>query len=407
MRKSSLFPIFLVYFLDTLSLAVVFPLFSSLILTTQFTIVPLSESLSTRTAMLGILNASFPLALLIGAPIMGDLSDNFGRKRTFLVTIFATIIANLISGTAIYFQNYSLLLVSRFLGGFFSSNLTLCLATISDISPNAKSRAKNFGSLTAIGGLSWVLAMIIGGDLSSRELNPNFSPTLPFWIVAAIGLFNLVILYFFFAETHPIRTRSKLRFSPILHHIVHAYRTERLRPLFIVQFFLMFGWFFIFQWFSGYSVVYYHRLRDITAISLSVMGLFWMLGAAALNRFFIQRFPLKKIPLYCLLLVTLLLFLTSYLLQYWTLVALDCLTALLVSLTTANLFSLISLNAPESVQGKIMGLSQSVVTVCLFAVPVVGSFTSLQNVSLYYRIAAFSALIAFVLYQSLYKEIKQ
>ncbi len=338
---------------------------------------------------------------------MGDLSDHFGRKRTFLVTVSTATIANLITGTAIYFQNYSLLLISRFLCGFFSGNLTLCLAAISDISPNAKVRAKNFGSLTAVGGLSWVLAMIAGGDLSLRALNPDFSPSLPFWLVSIIGLFNLVVLYFLFPETHPVKSLAKLRLSPILHHIVQAYRTERLRPLFIVQIFLMFGWLFIFQWFSGYSVAHYHRLRDITSISLSVIGLFWILGAAAVNRFLVQYFPLKKIPLYCLFLITLLLLLTSHLPRYWTLVALDCLTALLVSLTTANLFSLISLHAPESVQGSIMGLSQSVVTVGQFAAPVVGSFASLQNVPIFYCIAALSTLIAFVLYQFVYRRIQQ
>jgi MFS transporter, DHA1 family, tetracycline resistance protein len=407
MRKSSLFPIFLVYFLDTLSFAVVFPLFSSLILTTQFNIIPFSDSLSMRTAMLGILNASFPLALLIGAPIMGDLSDHFGRKRTFLVTVSATIIANLMTGIAIYFQTYSLLLVSRFLCGFFSGNLTLCLAAISDLSPNAKARAKHFGSLTAIGGLSWVLAMIAGGGLSLPELHPRFSPPLPFWIVSGIGIFNLVILYFLFQETHPTKNRTRLRLSPILHHIAMAYRAETLRPLYIVQIFLVFGWLFVFQWFSGYSVVHYHRVRDITAISLSIIGIFWILGAAVLNRFLVQHFPLKKIPLYGLFLLTLLLFSTSYLTQYWVLVALDCLIALIVSLTSANIFSLISLHAPGSVQGKIMGLSQSVVTIGQFTAPVVGSFISLQNVPLLYRIAAFSTLVGFLLYQSTHKGFKK
>lgn len=400
MRKHSLFPIFLVYFLDNFSFAVVFPLFSSLILTTQFNIVAFSQPLALRTMMLGALNASFPLALLFGAPIMGDLSDHFGRKRTFLITVSATIVSNLLTGVAIYFENYILLIMSRFFCGFFSGNLTLCLAAISDISPNAKVRAKNFGSLTAIGGLSWVLAMIAGGGLSLETLNPSFSPSLPFWIVSGVGLFNLVILYSLFPETHPIKHLSKLRLSPIMHHIAQAYRTQHLRPLFSVQVFLIFGWLFIFQWFAGYSVAHYHQPRDVTATSLSFIGLFWILGAAALNRFLLRYFPLKKIPLYSLFILTLLLLITSYLPQYTTLVVLDCLIALFVSFTTANLFSLISLNALESVQGKVMGLSQSVITVGQFAAPLIGSFVPIQDVPLFYRIAALSMMIAFFLYHT-------
>jgi len=403
MRKSHLFPIFLVYFLDNISFAVVFPLFSTLILTAQFNIVPFSEDLSIRTAMLGALNASFPLALLIGAPIMGDLSDHFGRKKTFLITVAATTLGNLVTGIAIYSQNYLLLIVSRFFCGFFSGNLTLCFAAISDLSPNAKIRAKNFGNLTAvggvgwitaIGGLSWILAMIGGGNLSLR------SPSLPFWIVSAIGLFNLIILYILFPETHPVRQRLNFRLSPIFNQIIDAFRTHHLRPLFLVQFFFIFGWLFIFQWFAGYSTAHYGQPRNVTSISLTLIGLCWIFGAAVLNRYLVRYIPLKKIPLYGLILLTLLLLATSYFPRYSILIALDCLTALIVSFTSANLFNLISLTARESIQGKVMGLGQSVITAAQFAAPLVGSFTPIQNIPLLYRIAALSTMLAFVLYRS-------
>src|SRR3990167_5727279 len=149
MRKSSLLSIFLVYFFDNFSLAVVFPLFSSLMLIPHFDIVPLSENLAYRTAMLGVLIAAFPLALFIGAPIMGNFSDHFGRRRTFLFTVSAAVIGNLVTAFALHIHSYVLLLICRLFCGFVAGNLTLCLATLSDLNPTQKGRAKSFGYLTA------------------------------------------------------------------------------------------------------------------------------------------------------------------------------------------------------------------------------------------------------------------
>lgn len=399
MRRTALSPIFLVYFLDTFSFAVVFPLFSSLILTTQFDIISLSENLSVRTALLGLLNASFPLALLIGAPIMGNLSDHFGRKRTFFVTILATVLGNIATALSLYSQSYILILLSRMFCGFFSGNLTLCLAAISDVSPNNKIRSKNFGSLTAVGGLSWVLAMLAGGDLTMPSINPSFSPSLPFWIIAGIGLLNLVILSLLFPETHRTKERLQLKFSPIFHQIFQAFRTAHLRPLFIVQCLFLFAWLFIFQWFSAYSVARYGKLRDMTAISLSLLGFFWILGAALLNRILVRSVPLKKIPLYGLAFLTTLFIINSLTRHYIALVALDCLIALIASFTFANLFNLISLSARESIQGKVLGLSQSVLTLAQFAAPVIGSMMPIENVPLIYRISALASLLALLLYR--------
>lgn len=400
MRKKALFPIFFVYFLDNFSFAVVFPLFSTLILTTQFQFLPFYETLSQRTFMLGLLNASFPLALLIGAPIMGNLSDHYGRKKTFFITILGTIFGNIFTATSLLMQNYVLLLLSRFFCGFFSGNLSLCLAAISDLSPNDKTRSKNFGTLTAVSGLSWVIAMLAGGYLSFQTINPDFSPPLPFWIVAAIGICNLLILVAYFPETHKVKERLNLRLSPIFHQIIQAFRTHHLRPLFIVQCLFMFGWLMIFQWFSGYSVAHFGLTRNITGISLSLIGVFWIFGATGLNRHLIKYIALKNIPRFGLIILTILFAASSFVPEYTILVGLDCLIALIVSFTAANLFNLISLTARESIQGKVLGLSQSVVTLAQFAAPVFGSMVPIQNIPLLYRISALAALIALAIFHA-------
>jgi hypothetical protein len=85
---------------------------------------------------------------------------------------------------------------------------------------------------------------------------------------------------------------------------------------------------------------------------------------------------------------------SSFVSDYFVLVSIDCLIALTVSFTAANLFNLISLSAKEAIQGKVMGLSQSVITIAQFSSPLLGSMIPVQNVPLLYRIAAMATLIA-------------
>jgi MFS transporter, DHA1 family, tetracycline resistance protein len=394
MRKRTLLSIFLVFFLDNITFAVVFPLFSSLILTKQFNLVPITESLSNRTLLLGMLNASFPLALFIGAPIIGSFSDHFGRRRTFLATISATTLGNLATGFAIYWQNYPFLICSRLFSGFFSANLALCLAAISDISHDARTRAKNFGGLIAVMGISWTIAVLIGGDLSLRALNPDFSPALPFWIVTGLGALNFIFLYFLFPETYPPAPYR----IPIFEQIALAMKRNGLHLLYLAQFFCNFSWMFIFQWFSAYSLEWYHLPRDVTGISLSIMGLCWILGGTLVNELVIHHFSLKKIPLYSLLLLTILFLLSSFFSNYFILVALDCLKALIVSLTIANLLNFVSLAASETIQGRVMGFSQSVTTLAFFTSALTGSFTPVNEVPLFYQIAALTSAMGFFVY---------
>lgn len=393
--RRKLLPIFLVNFLDNFSFIFVFPLFAILIFTPEFKFVPFYESFSSRTTLLGLLNASFPLAVFFGAPIMGNLSDRYGRKKILFVTLLATIAANLFTALALHVQSYFLVFLSRIFCGFFSANLALCLAAISDLSHNEEIRSKNFGTLTAVSGLSRVLAMFAGSYISFQVVDPTLSPSLCFIGVAGIGAISLIILVRYFPETHKVKEHPlNLRLSSIWNDISHAFRTRHLRSLFTVQCLFLFGWLLIFQWFTTYSIIHFELTRGVIVFSRSIVGLFWISGATLFNRYLIKHVSIRNIPRFGLILLTLLLTASSFVSDYFVLVSIDCLIALTVSFTAANLFNLISLSAKEAIQGKVMGLSQSVITIAQFSSPLFGSMIPVQNVPLLYRIAAMATLIA-------------
>lgn len=386
------FPIFLLYFIDNFSLALVIPVLSSAIFDPQSHLI--ASSLYWRNISLATLGTVFPLALLFGAPLIGTLSDAIGRKKSFYITITGMILGNMLVAFAFYISHFILLILGRLVSGFFAGNTGLCLTTISDLSPDQAKRSKYFGYLTGIGGLSWLFAMFAGGILANPKLNPHFSPSLPFIIAVFMGLMNLISLIFFFQETNPKGKKIKWDIAKGPKKIISAFRISKLRFLLAIQLLFLLSWMLIFQSFSSYSFLEFNA--PPTWIALCFLGLSWILGSSLVNRFLIRHFSLTTIPCYGLLSLSLLFLIASFAHKFVSLAFFDCCAAFIASFTAANLFNLISFSAPARIQGEIMGLSQSVIAIIQILAPIVIGFFFLHY-TLIYLTASAIALSAFLL----------
>ncbi len=406
MRKTSLFPVFFVYFLDNFSFAIVFPLFSSLILTSYYSFLPEGLTMIQRNILLGILSAAFPLGLFLGAPLIGNFADYKGRKKAFFITISGLIVGSLLTASSLHLKSFYFLLAARAFTGFFSGNLTLCLATVSDLSPTAKIRAKNFGLLTALGGISWLLAMIVGGEMSNPARSSYFNPTLPFLISAIVAFFNLIILAIFFKE--PLRNLDHAKFTLTegFVNITHAFRTVSHRSLYLILLLFAVGWLIIMQWFAGYSLQRFHVNREQLVVSLLIVGLCWSLSSSLLNEYLVDRFALPKIPFTGLFFLCILLLFGNHFEAFSAFTAINGLAAAVASIIMSNLLNLISLSAGQRIQGKILGISQSVLALAQFLSPMTGALVLLGQTAHFYHSAAFIIFIAFLLFWKKFKTFK-
>ncbi|MBS0653332.1 MAG: MFS transporter [Verrucomicrobia bacterium] len=401
MSRTRLFPVYLIYFLDTFSFAIVFPLFSSLILTSLYDFLPETISLSHRDILLGILTAAFPLGLFLGAPFIGNFADRRGRKFAFYITITGILAGSLLTVCALALKAFYFLIFSRLLTGFFSGNMTLCLASITDLSQNPKVRAKNYGLLTGLGGLSWLAAMIIGGELSDPRIFPAFNPTIPFFFAAGGALINLIILSLYFKETSRPHAKHPFQFNKAFHNLVHAFSSSHHRTLYLVLLFFAIGWMIIMQWFSGYSLERYHVGREQLVLGLISIGLCWTLAGAILNRPLINRITLPNIPLIFLFVLAVLLFLSNRLSStdsYSSFILINSIAAAAASIILSNLLNLISLSANRTIQGETMGFSQSVLALAQFISPLAGGMILSQKISYFYLSAALVTSIAFLIF---------
>jgi len=177
--------IFVTLLIDVLGFGVIIPVLPRLV--GQLS----GGGLSGGAHVFGLLMASFGLFQFLCSPILGSLSDRFGRRPVLLVSLFFTIIDYVIMALA---PSITWLFIGRIMSGITSASFTAASAYIADISPPEK-RAQNFGMIGAAFGIGFILGPATGGLLG------DISPRAPFWAAAALSLINFLYGLFVLPES--------------------------------------------------------------------------------------------------------------------------------------------------------------------------------------------------------------
>jgi MFS transporter, DHA1 family, tetracycline resistance protein len=395
-RKRSLFPVLLTYFLDNFGLAIVYPIFTPFILKSTHPIISYSE----RTIILGILIGAFPLAQFFGAPLIGQFSDRFGRKRAFYITILGTALGYTFTSVSIMKNSFTGLFISRFCTGLFAGNLTLCLAAIADMSPDDMSRTKNFGQIGAIGGLSFIIAIALGGIFSDPSISRHFNPSFPFWITALLAYTNLICMILLFHETHaPIRHPGVNPFKGI-DSLVLGLKSRELRIIYIVNFLFMLTWVAAMQFLPTFLLLdFQFQIFGIT-LCLMAIGAIWSFTNMGINRVLARRFFPGRTLLCSLLLISLLLLFLVFSKSLELFLCLFFLATVCASLCWTNGVATVSLKAPAAIQGSILGINQSLNSIASMLSPIIGGLLVALNKHALYLFGGVMTLLAFGLLMS-------
>ncbi|NGX50183.1 MAG: Tetracycline resistance protein, class C [Chlamydiae bacterium] len=395
--RRSLRTILSIIFLNNLGLAVVYPIFTFLILEPHQILLPAETPLSQRMVLLGILIAVFPFAQFIATPAIRRLSDAKGRKFAFTLTLLGEAVGFLCTGAAILFMNFFLLIVGRVVSGLFAGNISLCLQTISESSSDEERRIHNFRIVSNVMGISFVIAIVIGGILSNRELNTFFNSALPFWAVAAYSIINIGLVQRTFIEPSPIKGESIKYCRGQLSQLINIFRTKELNLLYPLFFFFMLGWIIALQFLSSFLIVHFEGTKMMITLTFISVGLAWSIGTMWVNRLIVRYLSSKRILFLSLLLSTTCLFLASEIDNFLLFFHFMVIIGLFASLAWANCLSLISAKAPEDQRGELLTLNQSVATLSMAIAPLFGGLIGLFDIRTIYLFASGSLLTSLIL----------
>ena len=212
-RKPALSFIFITLFLDVLGLGLIIPILPKLI--ESFS----DYNVSAAATTVGILAGLYALMQFIFAPILGSLSDRYGRRPIILISLFGSACDYLLLAFA---PSLPWFFVGRIINGISGANITAATAYIADISPPEK-RAANFGTIGAAFGLGFIAGPALGGVLGDYDLR------LPFLIASALTLANW--LYGFFVLPESLAAENRRAFSWSRAHPVGSLTALRQYPL--------------------------------------------------------------------------------------------------------------------------------------------------------------------------------
>ncbi len=174
-------------------------IFPALFLNPDYSILPTDWSEASHAIFLGITLAAYPLGQFIGSPILGALSDDYGRKQVLAGSLLISAICNFFTGLAIDFHFLTLLIFSRFTAGIMEGNIAIGRAMAADI--KSISKHKSIGKINASASIAYLIGPLIGGLMTDKTLHPWLSASTPFYFIC--------IFFFFLAAVSVLVLENK------------------------------------------------------------------------------------------------------------------------------------------------------------------------------------------------------
>jgi MFS transporter, DHA1 family, tetracycline resistance protein len=354
MKNRPLFSIILVVFIDLLGFSLILPLLPYY-----------AETFKANSFVTGLLVASYAAAQMIGAPILGRLSDRFGRRPILMVSIFGTFLGFILLGLA---NSLAMLFAARILDGFTGGNLSIAQAYITDVT-DPKERSKGLGMIGAAFGLGFIIGPVTGGFLS------QWGYAVPAFVAAALSFINLVLIYAWLPESLTKEKRAAMadkRPAVTLTALIDAMKRPFTGSILITRFFFGLA-FAIFQTiFSLYTLKKFNLDARDTGFILTYVGVL----SVVVQGFLIGRITKKYRED---ILIVSMVALMAISLAGWALV--PTVVGLLIVLTPTAvsggiLNTLLSSTLTKAVEpqevGGILGLSASVESSTRILAPIIG-----------------------------------
>ncbi|TAK63870.1 MAG: MFS transporter, partial [Bacteroidetes bacterium] len=354
-NNRNLFTLVFTVFLDFVGFGIVLPIIAPIMLDRENGVLSPDVSYSARTIILGFLVASFTVAQFFGAPMLGTLSDKYGRKKILLISIAGTVVSVILFGIGIKIRSLALLFISRIFNGLMGGNVAAAQSSIADMS-DYKTKARNFGLMGMAFGLGFVLGPYLGGKLSDPTTVRWFDFATPFWFTAILSVVNIVLITWLLKETLVTpKELTSLNITHGIHNVIQAFTRPNLRKIFTVGFLTIVGFSFFTQFFQVYLIEEFNfNQADIGQI-FGYIGIWIAFTQGGIVRVLSHRIHPEQVIRVSLLTLSIGLFLLLLPRQsFWFYYVLPF-VAMSMGSTTPNMAALVSNTAGANEQGEVLG----------------------------------------------------
>ena len=312
----------------------------------------------------GVMSMVFGLMQFIFMPMLGALSDRVGRRPVLMVSMAGMCINFLATAWA---PNLACMFIGRVIGGMSSASMSVASAYASDIS-TPENRAKSFGKVGAAFGLGFIFGPMLGGLLGSVDLH------LPFIVAAALSAANLTYGYFAVPESLAAERRSPFSFARInpFAALGRLLKRTEIRGLIIVYALMTFAQMMLQSTWVLYTTFRFDWTPRENGIAMFCVGVSAAVVQAGLLGLLMHRFGEKRLALIGLVSGCIAYTLYGLATQGW-MMYLFILCNLLGFAAGPALQSTISKSTAASEQGELMGSLQSISSLGIVIMPLLGT----------------------------------
>lgn len=212
------FIVLFIVFLDILGMGLIIPIMPYYV-----------KSFNAPDIMVSALFLSFSVFAFFSAPILGSMSDKYGRRPVLLASLISTTLGWVIFS---FSKTIPGLFLGRIIDGLAAGNISTAQNYMIDIAKDKDEQTKNLGLIGAIFGAGFIIGPLIGGTLSS--VNIKF----PFFLISGLSLVSTILAYFFLPETNHKSEKEATSINPFK-SIINVFQDKKVAPLYFAW--LLFG----------------------------------------------------------------------------------------------------------------------------------------------------------------------
>ncbi len=395
-------------FIDVLGVGILIPVLPQLI----FRIFePAGYSYKSSLIILGWLTAIYPLMQFLATPILGQLSDRYGRRKVLSFSLAGTALGYVLFAIGIITKNIPLLFFARGFDGITGGNISVARAVIADTSTPAK-RTQSFALMGAMFGIGFVIGPYIGARLAAPNIDffglfhtPHwFGPATPFWFTAIISAINTCLVLMFLPETHKhIIKALRLTWTKSLDNIRKAATSPGLRVVLTSEFMFWGG-------FTFFTTFFQILLIKKLGFKVNNIGDFFAyIGICiAVTQAILIPILAKKLKNYQVLKIGFLGLSVALLLMLWPknttqLLLVAPFIAIFNGMVMANVSALVSLSADAKIQGEVLGIEASVQALAQAIPAIIAGYVATLGINTPVQVGAAIVFVGWLIYMIFYR----
>ena len=389
-----LIPLYAVIFTGYIGISMIIILFTTMIMNESETILSQAVTFKERSYLLGAVVSMYPLGQFFGLPLLGSLSDHFGRKRVLVVSLFLSSILFFTVGIGIQIVNFYIILSALFILGLSEGNVVIAQSVISEQTQDKKERIKRFGMISVLGSLSFVVGPLVVAHFTILNWSFHWNFSFPFFMIGTLIFLLFILISIFFH--YPVPEKREGSYSPRF-ALVSLMNHPHILVIYLGNFFLYLAIAGLFRLYPIFLVEKFSLNTFELSRALALNGV----GIIAANTIIAPRlknFKSASIMIIFSILASATIFSIITMKSIYATFFMTFLAATFMG--TCNIYALetISREAPRETLGEILGNNSSVNTLSQVLIGFLGSYLMTINQNGSIVASSLLALVAAMIY---------